>query len=109
MLAGGRTAEASPIPASCSTNSDGVPAMEQKYDGNPQAEIRLEGRKVIRGDVTNDWGLRLQFELRRDGQVIATPAARAVTSYEHPDATPSKYEIVLQSWKYVDYKKDAKG
>jgi hypothetical protein len=83
--------------------------MEQKYEGTPQAEIRLEGRKVIRGDVTHDWGLRLQFEVRRDGQVIATPAARAVNSYEHPDATPGKYEIVLQSWKYMDYKKDAKG
>lgn len=83
--------------------------MEQKYEGAPQAEIRLEGRKVIRGDVTGDWGLLLQWEIRRDGQVIATPAARAETSYEHPDATPGKYEIVLQMWKYVDYKKDAKG
>ena len=83
--------------------------MEQKFDVTPSAEIRLEGRKVVRGDVANDWGLRLQFEVRRDGQVIATPAARAVTSYEHPDATPGKYEIVLQMWKYVDYKKNPAG
>jgi hypothetical protein len=83
--------------------------MEQKYEGTPQAEIRLEGRKVIRGDVANDWGLRLQWEIRRDGQVIATPFARMEMSYEHPDAIPGKYEIVLQMWKYVDYKKDAKG
>ena len=25
------------------------------------------------------------------------------------DATPGKYEIVLQMWKYVNYAKDAKG
>lgn len=83
--------------------------MEQKFEGVPKADIRLEGRRVVRGDVTNDWGLRLQWEIRRDGQVIATPAARAETSYEHPDATPGKYDIVLQMWKYVDYKKDAQG
>jgi hypothetical protein len=83
--------------------------MEQKYEGSPRAEIRLEGRRVIRGEVTNDWGLRLQWEVRRDGKVIATAPARAETSYEHPDTTPGEYEIVLQSWKYVDYKKDQAG
>lgn len=83
--------------------------MEQKFDTPPQAEIRLEGRKVVRGDVVGDWGLRLQWEIRRDGQVLATPPARADLSYEHPDATPGKYEIVLQSWKYVDYKKTPTG
>jgi hypothetical protein len=83
--------------------------MEQKFDVAPSAEIRLEGRKVVRGDVANDWGLRLQWEVRRDGQVVATPPARAEVAYEHPDATPGSYEIVLQMWKYVDYKKDKDG
>jgi hypothetical protein len=64
---------------------------------------------VIRSEVANDWGLRLQWEVRRDGQVIATRAARAETSYEHADATPGKYEVVLQMWKYVNYKKDGQG
>jgi hypothetical protein len=58
-------------------------AMEQKFDTEPKAEIRLEGRKVTRSDVTNDWGLRLQWEIKRDDKVIATPAARADASYEH--------------------------
>lgn len=83
--------------------------MEQKFEGSPRAEIRLEGRKAIRGDVTNDWGLRLQWEVRRDGKVIATPAARAEVSYEHPDTTAGTYEIVLQMWKYVDYRKNPNG
>ena len=30
--------------------------MDQKFEGTPKSEIRLEGRKVIRGGVTNDWG-----------------------------------------------------
>jgi hypothetical protein len=83
--------------------------MEQRFEGNPRAEIRLEGRRVVRSEVTHDWGLRLQWEIRRNGQVIATPAARAALAYEHPDATPGNYEIVLQSWKYINYRKRPDG
>lgn len=83
--------------------------MEQKCEGTPVAEIQLDGRRVTRSDVTNDWGLRLQWQVTRDGAVVATPPARADRSYEHPETMPGKYEIVLQMWKYVDYKKDAKG
>jgi hypothetical protein len=83
--------------------------MEQKFDTPPRAEIRLEGRRVTRGDVVGDWGLQLLWEVRRDGKVIATVNARAQDSYEHPDTTPGKYEIVLQMFKYVDYKKRPDG
>jgi hypothetical protein len=83
--------------------------MEQKFDTPPHADVRLEGRRVIRGDVSNDWGLRLQWLVRRDGKVIATPNARVDAAYEHPDSTPGTYEIVLQMWKYVDYRKGADG
>lgn len=82
--------------------------MEQKFEGTPQAELRLEGRKVVRTDVANDWGLRLQWQVTRNGQVVATPSARPELSYEHPDQTPGKYEVVLQMWKYVNYRKNAK-
>ncbi|MBM4067380.1 MAG: hypothetical protein FJ271_00335 [Planctomycetes bacterium] len=83
--------------------------MEQRYEGNPRAEIRLDGRRVTRGDVTHDWGLRLQWEVRRNGQVIATPNARLDSSYQHPDTVPGRYEIVLQMWKYIDYRKRPDG
>jgi hypothetical protein len=83
--------------------------MEQKFDGQPRAELRLEGRRVVRGDVTNDWGLRLQWEVRRDGKVIATPPARADVAYELTETTPGTYEVVLQMWKYIDYKKGRDG
>ena len=79
--------------------------MEQKFEGMPQAEIKLEGHKLIRGDVTNDWGLRVQWLIKRDGQVIANPNARADLTYEHPDKTPGTYEVILQMWKYVNYRK----
>jgi hypothetical protein len=83
--------------------------MDQKFEGTPRAELTLDGKRVTRSDVTNDWGLRLQYEIRRDGQVVATPAARADLTYEHSDTTPGKYEIVLQMWKYIDYRKNPAG
>jgi hypothetical protein len=83
--------------------------MEQKFDGSPHADVRLEGRKVVRGEVTNDWGSLLQWVVRKDGQVVATAPARAGLTYQHADTTPGAYEVGLQMWKYVNYSKDAKG
>ena len=83
--------------------------MEQKFEGTPKAEISLDGKKVTRGDVTDDWGSLLQWQVKRDGQVVATAPARAEPAYEHPDATPGEYEIVLQLFHYVNYKKDKDG
>ena len=84
--------------------------MEQKSDGTPKAELRLNGRKVTRSVVTNDWGLMLRWVVSKDGKVVATAPARANDSYEHLDTTPgSNTPIVLQSWKYVNYAKDAAG
>jgi hypothetical protein len=83
--------------------------MEQRFDGSPRAAIRLEGRRVLRSEVTGDWGLRLQWEVRRNGQVVATPNARTAAAYVHPDNTPGTYEIVLQMWHYTSYRKQGSG
>ncbi len=83
--------------------------MDQKFEGTPQSEIRLEGRKLTRGDVANDWGSQLVWEVRRNGQVVAQVAARADASYEHSDTTPGQYEVVLQMFKYEGYAKDPAG
>jgi hypothetical protein len=78
--------------------------MDQVFEGTPKAEIRLEGRKVIRSEVTNDWASRLQWKISRDGKVLATPPARADLAYEHADQTPGTYEVVLEMWKYETFK-----
>jgi hypothetical protein len=83
--------------------------MDQKFEGTPTAEISLDGRQLTRSHVSNDWGLRLQWQIKRDGKVVASPLARADMSYEHADKTPGKYEVVLQMWKYINYKKNKKG
>jgi hypothetical protein len=83
--------------------------MDQVFEGTPKAEITLEARRVTRGEVTFDWGSKIQWVVKKDDKVVATVAARAQASYEHPDKTPGKYEIVLQQFKYVNFKKDGKG
>ncbi len=83
--------------------------MDQVFEGTPKAEIKLAGRKVTRGHVSNDWASQLIWQVSRDGKVVATPSARMDESYEHPGKDPGQYEIVLQMFKYVNYKKDKKG
>ena len=51
--------------------------MDQKLEGTPKATLRLEGRKIIRSEVTNNWGTRLQWKISRDGKEIATVFADA--------------------------------
>jgi hypothetical protein len=83
--------------------------MDQQFEGEPKVEIRLEGRKLLRGDVANDWGSQLVWEIRRNGEVVASVPARANPSYVHPDTTPGQYEVVLQMFKYEGYAKDPAG
>jgi hypothetical protein len=83
--------------------------MDQKLEGTPKAALQLAGRAVTRTEVTNDWGTRLQWQIKRDGKEIATTVAGLDLIYEHPDSTPGKYEIVLQQFYYLNYKKDKDG
>ena len=81
--------------------------MEQKFDGPPpQAEIRLDGTRVVRSDVKGDWGLLLQWHISRDGKQVLAPNARVAYEYDLASLEPGAYEIVLQMWHYKDYRKD---
>lgn len=83
--------------------------MDQVFEGTPKAELRLEGRKVSRSEVSNDWGSRIQWKISRDGKEVAVLPARADASYEHTDKTPGKYEVVLEMWKYEGFRVQGHG
>lgn len=83
--------------------------MDQKFEGTPKADLRLEGRTVIRSAVRNDWGSQLLWEVRRNGDVVTTANARLGESFELAESTPGKYDIVLRMFHYVNYAKDAAG
>ncbi len=83
--------------------------MEQKFEGSPKSDIRIEGNKLIRSEVSDDWGSLLRWVITQDGKEISMHNARPDLSYAHKIVNKGKYEVVLHMWKYVDYKKDAKG
>ena len=51
----------------------------------------------------------MQWKVSRDGKEIATVGATTDLTFEHPDTAPGKYEVVLQQFQYVNYKKDKDG
>jgi hypothetical protein len=83
--------------------------MDQRFEGLPKAEIRADGRRLFRTAVANDWGSQLVWQVRRNGDVIATVPARLTDSYELSDPTPGQYDVVLQMFQYEGYAKDAAG
>ena len=83
--------------------------MDQRFEGTPQAEIKVEGRKLVRSRVTNDWGSQLVWEISRNGEVIESTSARADAEYTPSLSTPGQYEVVLRMFKYEGYAKDAAG
>jgi len=83
--------------------------MDQVFEGEPKADIQLQGRKVSRSEVRYDWGSKLRWRITRDGEEVAAPVARMETAYEHADETPGVYEVTLQIFKYVNYKKNKEG
>ena len=82
--------------------------MDQRFEGTPKAELRVDGKTVLRTPVSNDWGSQLLWEVRRDGQVVSTANARLGDAFTLPEA-PGSYEIVLQMWKYDGYEKKPDG
>jgi hypothetical protein len=83
--------------------------MDQRFEGQPKVEIRQEGRRLIRSDVTNDWGSQLIWEIRRNGEVTSTSAARASDSHDIAETEPGQYEAVLKMFQYEGYEKDKDG
>jgi len=83
--------------------------MDQRFEGQPKAEIRVEGRRLFRTIVTNDWGSQLIWEIRRNGEIVATVTARLSDSYEITDQPPGQYDVVLQMFQYEGYEKDPTG
>ena len=86
--------------------------MEQVSEGSPKAVLELNGTTVTRSEIADDWGSRMQWKVMRDGKQAAnvtSPGEPLEKTYEHPDKTPGKYEVVLQMFKYVNYKKDKAG
>ena len=83
--------------------------MDQKLEGTPKATLSLTGKKITRSDITDNWGTRLQWKVSRDGKEIATVGAGIECDFEFSETTPGKYQVVLQQFHYVNYRKGTDG
>lgn len=83
--------------------------MDQKLEGTPSVEIKLEGRTLVRSDVQNDWGTRMQWRIAKEGKEVLTGVVGQDPSIDLPDLEPGKYQIVVQQFHYLNYKKSPEG
>ena len=83
--------------------------MDQKLEGTPSVEIKLEGRTVLRSEVQNNWGTRLQWRLLKEGKEIATGPVGPDSAFDLPDLQQGRYQVVVQQFHYVNYKKTPDG
>lgn len=75
----------------------------------PAAQIKLEGKTLIRSHIADDFGNRVHWKILRDGVEIATPEARSGASLPLDETTPGFYEVVLETWKHEGYQAKALG
>jgi len=76
--------------------------VEVKPDLKPLAALTVEDNRVVRSELADDPGFRLQFVFKKDGKTVAEVEARSRTNAE-PPAEPGDYTVVLELF-YPAYK-----
>jgi hypothetical protein len=76
--------------------------VEVKPDLKPLATLKVEDNLVVRSELADDPGFRLQFVFKKDGKTVSEVEARSRTSAE-PPAEPGVYTVVLELF-YPAYK-----
>jgi hypothetical protein len=69
--------------------------MDQKLEGTPSVEIKLEGRTVVRSEVQNNWGTRLQWRLLKEGKEIATGSLGPDPAFDLPELQQGSYQVAV--------------
>jgi hypothetical protein len=78
--------------------------LDVKPDLKPLATIKLEGAKVVRGELTDDPGFRLQYRVKTtDGKTVMTSEARSNKALELPVKDAGTFTVVLELF-YPTYK-----
>ncbi|MBI3462290.1 MAG: hypothetical protein HY000_04410 [Planctomycetes bacterium] len=84
--------------------------LKKVEDLGPKAEIKLEGKKIIRSAVTRDPGFRLQWRVKEGDKTVAEVNARRSKELLPELKEPGTYTVVLELY-YPVYKptSDRKG
>jgi hypothetical protein len=74
-----------------------------KPDLSPHGVLRLEGGKVVRSEVQEDPGFRLQYHVMKDGKSLAVVEARTTSTLDLPAQGAGTYIVTLELF-YPGYK-----
>jgi len=74
-----------------------------KPDLTPHAVLQLEGGKVVRSEVQEDPGFRLQYHVMKDGKSLSVVDARTTSTIELPAQGAGTYIVTLELF-YPGYK-----
>jgi hypothetical protein len=74
-----------------------------KPDLTPHAVLQLEGNKVVRSEVHEDPGFRLQYHVMKDGKSLPVADARTSSTIDLPAQGAGTYIVTLELF-YPGYK-----
>jgi hypothetical protein len=74
-----------------------------KPDLKPLATLKLDGNKLIRTEVADDPGFRIQYHFKKDGKTASQVEARSSDTMEVPQKEAGTYTVVLELF-YPAYK-----
>jgi len=77
--------------------------LDVRKDLNPKATLSLKGEQVVRSEVTDDPGFRLQFHFKKADKTLATADGRGETGAKLPSLEAGEYSVVLELF-YPAYK-----
>jgi hypothetical protein len=86
-----------------SVNAQPTYKLDVKSHLRPLAALRLEGGRVVRSELLEDPGFRLQYVFKKDNKVVTVVEARAQPSVEIPTTEPGAYTVTLELF-YPAYK-----
>lgn len=84
--------------------------LEVKPEFAPRASLSVVDGRIVRTDVANDPGFRLQLHVKKDGRTVAIVEARSESKFDLPAKDPGDYTATLELF-YPAYKggNDQKG
>jgi hypothetical protein len=74
-----------------------------KPDLKPLATLKIDGLKIVRSEVADDPGFRLQYHFKKDGKTVSQVEARSSEALDVPQKEAGTYTVVLELF-YPGYK-----
>lgn len=74
-----------------------------KPDLKPLATLKIDGAKIVRTEVADDPGFRLQYHFKKDGKTVGQVEARSSEALDVPQKEAGTYTVVLELF-YPGYK-----